>query len=42
MRRKDNAVACVCTWDPCGNKGVCCNCVRDHFSADAAAALPAR
>lgn len=25
---------CVCTWDPCGNKGVCCNCVRNHFSPD--------
>jgi len=25
---------CVCTWDPCGNKGVCCNCVRNHFSTD--------
>lgn len=25
---------CVCTWTPCSNKGVCCNCVRNHFSTD--------
>ena len=25
---------CVCTWEPCGNKGICCNCVRNHFSVD--------
>jgi len=25
---------CVCTYDTCGNHGVCCNCVRNHFTAD--------
>ncbi len=29
-----NLESCVCTWEPCGNKGVCCNCVRNHFSVD--------
>ena len=22
---------CICTAEPCDNKGVCCNCVRNHF-----------
>ena len=25
---------CLCTWDPCDRKGVCCNCVRNHFATD--------
>jgi hypothetical protein len=25
---------CTCTYEPCGNKGVCCNCVRNHFTLD--------
>jgi hypothetical protein len=29
-----NLEFCSCTWEPCGNKGVCCNCVRNHFTAD--------
>ncbi|MBD3292145.1 MAG: hypothetical protein GF393_04415 [Armatimonadia bacterium] len=29
-----NLEVCVCTWEPCGKKGVCCNCVRNHFSVD--------
>ncbi len=29
-----NLEFCTCTWEPCGNKGVCCNCVRNHFSTD--------
>lgn len=29
-----NLEFCVCTWEPCGKKGVCCNCVRNHFSVD--------
>lgn len=29
-----NLEFCVCTWEPCARKGVCCNCVRNHFSVD--------
>jgi len=29
-----NLEFCKCTYEPCGNKGVCCNCVRNHFAAD--------
>lgn len=25
---------CVCTYEPCGNKGTCCSCVRNHFATD--------
>ena len=25
---------CVCGYEPCGNKGVCCNCIRNHFTTD--------
>lgn len=27
---------CTCTYEPCGNKGTCCNCVRNHFTTDGA------
>ncbi len=29
-----NTEFCVCAWEPCDNKGVCCNCVRNHFTTD--------
>lgn len=29
-----NLEFCVCTWEPCANRGVCCNCVRNHFTVD--------
>ena len=29
-----NLAFCVCTYEPCSRKGVCCNCVRNHFSVD--------
>ncbi|MEI6499503.1 MAG: hypothetical protein WCP21_00590 [Armatimonadota bacterium] len=29
-----NAKLCTCTYDPCDNRGVCCNCVRNHFTTD--------
>ena len=34
VNEERNLEFCVCTWEPCGNKGVCCNCVRNHFSVD--------
>ncbi len=29
-----NLEACVCTYEPCERKGLCCNCVRNHFTVD--------
>jgi len=29
-----NLETCVCSYEPCQNKGVCCNCVRNHFTTD--------
>ncbi len=31
---KRNLEFCVCTYEPCARKGICCNCVRNHFSLD--------
>lgn len=31
VRNKD---FCLCTYDACSRQGVCCNCVRNHFTAD--------
>ncbi len=27
-----NLEFCSCTWEPCDKKGICCNCVRNHFN----------
>lgn len=27
-----NLEFCLCTYEPCERKGVCCNCVRNHFT----------
>ena len=29
-----NAKQCNCTYQPCGNRGLCCDCVRNHFTVD--------
>lgn len=29
-----NAALCTCGYEPCGNRGVCCNCVRNHFTVE--------
>ncbi|MEN6546969.1 MAG: hypothetical protein ABFE07_13115 [Armatimonadia bacterium] len=31
-----NKEFCNCTYSPCSNQGVCCSCVRNHFTADGA------
>jgi hypothetical protein len=28
-----NKKYCNCTYDPCAKKGICCECLRYHFSA---------
>lgn len=25
---------CACTYEPCGNRGICCECLRNHWTAD--------
>ena len=36
LNQERNLEFCLCTYEPCDNKGVCCNCVRNHFSVDGA------
>lgn len=31
-----NLEFCICSYDPCNNKGMCCSCVRNHFTVDGA------
>ncbi|MDD5347681.1 MAG: DUF6485 family protein [Candidatus Omnitrophica bacterium] len=31
--RKVNIQGCNCTYEPCGRKGVCCECLRYHRSS---------
>ena len=34
LNQERNLEFCLCTYEPCDNKGVCCNCVRNHFTVD--------
>ncbi|MCD6351661.1 MAG: hypothetical protein J7M26_06040 [Armatimonadetes bacterium] len=34
INQQRNLEFCLCTWEPCEKKGVCCNCVRNHFTVD--------
>ena len=38
MKRCDNygknMDGCPCTYEPCGRKGVCCECLRYHLGND--------
>mgnify|MGYP007001755143 CR=1 FL=1 len=29
-----NAEFCVCTYEACERRGLCCSCVRNHFTVD--------
>jgi len=29
---EENRANCPCTWEPCGRKGRCCECIRYHWS----------
>jgi len=31
--RKKNRAKCSCTYEPCGTKGVCCDCLSKHLGA---------
>ena len=28
--KQANLAACTCTYEPCGRKGICCECVAYH------------
>jgi len=28
-----NKASCPCTYEPCGRKGLCCECIRYHRSS---------
>jgi hypothetical protein len=32
--RERNLTFCTCSWEQCGNRGTCCDCVSNHFMAD--------
>jgi hypothetical protein len=34
-RQSVTILNCTCTYEPCGNRGVCCECLRNHWSSDA-------
>lgn len=29
-KRDENKIGCTCTSTTCGNRGICCDCVRHH------------
>lgn len=31
-KKKNNLAACHCSYEPCGRKGICCDCVAYHLS----------
>ena len=33
-RRELTVLTCACTYEPCGNRGICCECLRNHWSSD--------
>jgi len=30
-KKQDNKKRCDCTYEPCGRKGVCCDCLAYHL-----------
>lgn len=32
LNQERNLEFCLCTYEPCSRKGICCNCVRNHFT----------
>ena len=33
-KKEENKIGCACTYTSCGNRGVCCDCVRHHREND--------
>lgn len=36
LNQARNSEFCVCSYDECGRRGICCSCVRNHFAPDGA------
>lgn len=34
VNREQSLEICVCTADTCGRRGICCECVRNHWTED--------
>jgi hypothetical protein len=32
-KKETNQKKCACTYDPCGRKGLCCECLAYHLKA---------
>ena len=32
-KKEANSSRCTCTYEPCSNKGVCCDCLAYHLSS---------
>ena len=31
-KQKENMARCNCTYEPCSRKGICCECIKYHWS----------
>ena len=31
-KEEENRAKCTCTYEPCPRKGLCCECIRYHWS----------
>ncbi|MEA2053694.1 MAG: DUF6485 family protein [Candidatus Thermoplasmatota archaeon] len=31
-KKEENLKSCPCTWEVCNRKGMCCECIRYHWS----------
>lgn len=34
-RHQENLEICPCDYEPCSNKGTCCDCIRNHWGSAA-------
>ena len=34
LQRETTLAVCTCSYDPCGNRGICCECIRNHWTED--------
>jgi hypothetical protein len=34
LHREATLEVCTCTYEPCGNRGICCECIRNHWTED--------
>ena len=30
--KEENSKNCICTWEDCPRKGLCCQCIKYHWS----------